>query len=581
MKLRRKIDGLLAEGRGSQLLWLILILAASFLVFCGISKFIFQDGTFSWQDILALYLDPGVFGGAGKHDWFRLLITLFGAFFFAAMLISVISNIFENISESYTKGETRYHFENHILFLGANFMLIGMLQKLYEEWKRDKLNGRHIVIMTTRQVEELRDVIESCFIDEAWLRNLTFYYDRRDIKEKLEKADAAKASCIYVLGEDNEVDHDNKNICCLEGLRCICHESDSHCYILMENQVTMRSFQYSSSESNSRFKVDIVNIYEHLAYEVLCNYPNSSADALSIDYRVENGKRKSGILTHTKQYVHIVIIGLSEMGHAMAKISACLCHFSNYSIEKRTKITIIEPDISKIEDFMGFYPNLFSASKVTRTLQNNFNQPSYQPWNANSSIEEDSDIDVEWEFIVDRPSSLFVRKMLTDWAKNSEKESLSVILCDDDCKKNVSTLLTLPFNFISAGDTNKSRENGIPVFVYLANQQELIKDIQKNVLNLEGFGYTDNWISPVVCNINRGKDKQDFFSLCPFRYLFDDNPVFDKWDTYSEKDRHRFLYKFIVISTLKKNKVNDICKENILKRSSKVVTLLLETNNRE
>ena len=158
MRLHRKIDGLLSEGRGMQLIWLVIILVVSFLVFWGISEFIFRDGFFQWQDIVALYLDPGVFAGAGRHDLFRLFITLFGAFFFAAMLISVVSNIFENISDSYKKGETRYRFENHILILGANHMLIGMLAKLRERFREDDAYREiHIVIMTTQPVEALRD----------------------------------------------------------------------------------------------------------------------------------------------------------------------------------------------------------------------------------------------------------------------------------------------------------------------------------------------------------------------------------------------------------------------------------------
>lgn len=562
MKLRRKIDGLLAEGRGSQLLWLILILAASFLVFCGISKFIFQDGTFSWQDILALYLDPGVFGGAGKHDWFRLLITLFGAFFFAAMLISVISNIFENISESYTKGETRYHFDNHILFLGANFMLLGMLQKLHDEWKDNKLGGRHIVIMTTRSVEELRDIVESRFPEKNWLKNLTFYYDRRDIQEKLKAANADKASCIYVLGEDNEPNHDNNNLCCLNGLRSICNNSETHCYVLMENQVTMRSFQHSKNETTcALIKVDIINIYEHLAYEVLCHYPNSVKDDLSINhYYSEDTIIHYGISCNTNQYVHIVIIGLTEIGHAISKISACLCHYP-----KRTKITIVEPDLKKVEEFVSFYPNMFSASKTTRVFEDKNGKSVTQ------SEENVSDIDIEWEFILYSPTSSFVRRQISQWADNFHSESLSLIICEEDSNKNISLALTLPSSIFS---------RNIPVFVYVASQHNLLENV--NNKNLVVFGYTDNWVLPTVSETSDNttgttKDEDLFFGERTLKAKKMAENINKEWGDLSEKDRQRFLYRSLVLPLISQEKVDNSVGEQIHERCERVINLLMES----
>ena len=566
MKLRRRIDGLLAEGRGSQLLWLILILAASFLVFCGISKFIFQDGTFSWQDILALYLDPGVFGGAGKHDWFRLLITLFGAFFFAAMLISVISNIFENISESYTKGETRYHFDNHILFLGANFMLLGMLQKLHDEWEKNKLGGRHIVIMTTRSVEELRDIVESRFPEKNWLKNLTFYYDRRDIQEKLKAANADKASCIYVLGEDNEPNHDNNNICCLKGLRSICKNPETHCYVLMENQVTMRSFQHAENANTYDLKkVDIINIYEHLAYEVLCHYPNSGEDALSINYYYsEDNSIHYGISCNTNQYVHIVIIGLTEIGHAISKIAACLCHYP----KGRTQITIVEPDLNKVEEFISFYPNMFSASKTTRVFEDKNGK------NVTQSEDNGSDIDIEWEFILYSPTSSFVRRQISRWADNFYSESLSIIICEEDSNKNISLALTLPSSIFS---------RNIPVFVYVASQNNLLENINKK--NLAVFGYTDDWVlvfPPVTKTSDNTtgtttKDEDLFFGERTTKAKDMAKEINEQWENLSEKDRQRFLYRSLVLPLIPQEKVDNSVGEQIHKRCERVINLLMES----
>ena len=71
MKLQRKFDSLLSKGRGSQLIWLAALLLVLFFMFWGLSALFFKDGKFTWQDIAALILDPGSFGGAGSHDLFR------------------------------------------------------------------------------------------------------------------------------------------------------------------------------------------------------------------------------------------------------------------------------------------------------------------------------------------------------------------------------------------------------------------------------------------------------------------------------------------------------------------------------
>ena len=96
--LKRKLHKMLSEGEGRQLLWLLIVTVASFIVFTSIVKLFFPGWNFSWQDIIALYLDAGNFSGAGEHDWLRLLIAMVGMFVFSALLISVFTNVFDNVA---------------------------------------------------------------------------------------------------------------------------------------------------------------------------------------------------------------------------------------------------------------------------------------------------------------------------------------------------------------------------------------------------------------------------------------------------------------------------------------------------
>lgn len=473
MRLKRKIDGLLSEGRGMQLLWLALILIASFLVFWGISEFFFRDDVFKWQDIIALYLDPGVFAGAGRHDFFRLFITLFGAFFFAAMLISVVSNIFENISESYKKGETRYKFESHILILGANHMLVGMLAKLRE--KKEKELFKQIVVMTTQPVETLRDRIEAYFGDKDFMKHVTFYFDERDQKSNLEAAHADRASSIYIIGEDGEDNHDAVSLKCLDTLKTVCKESKylaqnkSHiisCCVVLESQTTMGIYHYtkeSDNESMGNLHVDIINANEYEAEQVLAKESYPCIDR-SLD---KEGNVIPGIGADSEQSVHFVIFGLTQMGRAFATTAANLMHYPNYKNgSRRSKITFIGENLKRpMDDFQSRYVELFKMSHSTYVKFDENDNPITKTRLPDEEYEDF--LDIEWQFIDAHPSSPNVKRMLRDWSKD-KSQTLNIAVCYGSSSVNTTIALNLPKEVY-----NKALQ--IPVFIHIRDYNEVIE----------------------------------------------------------------------------------------------------------
>ncbi len=475
MRLRRKIDGLLSEGRGMQLIWLALILVASFFVFWGISKYIFRDGVFQWQDIVALYLDPGVFGGVGKHDIFRLFITIFGAFFFAAMLISVVSNIFENISESYKKGETRYPFRNHVLILGANHMLLGMLAKLREKIQKDPAyKKKQIVIMTTQSTEGLRDRIEAYFGDKGFMRHITLYYDERDQFSNLEDANADKADAIFIIGEDGEDNHDAVNLKSLNAIKETCKKSSflkkrkQHvvsCCVVLESQTTMGIYHYSKDSDNAelnRLHVDIVNANEYEAEQVLTNenYP-------SIDRSLNQEKKVvPGIKPDSEQSVHFIIYGLTQMGRAFATTAANLMHYPNFNNgQHRSKITFIGENIRKqMDDFRSRYSELFKMSHCTYVRFDEDDNPIIRQSVPNEDY--DDFLDIEWQFIDSHPSSPNVNMLVRSWC-GDKGQIVNIAICYGSSSENTSIALHLPKEVYNP-------ELAIPIFIHIRDHNEVI-----------------------------------------------------------------------------------------------------------
>ena len=77
MTIKRKIDQLLAKSNGMQLVWLMGVSALCLGVALIMAYFVYDDAEVKWQTVVAIFLDPGCFGGVtGHHDFFRLIIAL-------------------------------------------------------------------------------------------------------------------------------------------------------------------------------------------------------------------------------------------------------------------------------------------------------------------------------------------------------------------------------------------------------------------------------------------------------------------------------------------------------------------------
>ena len=459
MRFKRWFDGFLSEEHvKQQLLMLVIILVASFFIFWGVSA-VFFPGDYNWREIIALYLDPGVFDSySERHTWFPLVITFVGIFVFTALLITVFTNVFSNISNAYRKGERRYKgLMNHTLILGANRMLLGMLTKL-----REDESVKSIVIMTSSPVEELRDKVEAFFGDKSFMRRLTFYYDERNNRKNLEEACAKFAKEIFIIGEDGEVDHDSVSISCCEKLETVCKDSPHavHCFLVLNNQSSAEIYHYHTGKfsQNTQLKVDVVDIKEYVAELTLLGL--NGEGQLPID-----GK---GIKPDTEQYVHFIISGMTPMAKAMALTAAHLCHFPNFDPktgERKTIITFVDYSIKRKRDmFVSEHQNLFMLS--------NFKDISFDSNGKRQEVTHTPDadygdfLDVAWEFVDADISSPEAKAYLAELA-NDRSRQLAIAICQEFQEDNMSAALHLPAGVYAM-------ERSIPIYVHLWEQGDAI-----------------------------------------------------------------------------------------------------------
>ena len=189
----------------------ICLLALGFIVIIDLIVGLFTCSSISLGRIVELMMDPGAFSASEKPSTaFQFIIALIGAVVFTALLITTISNMFSNQAEAYRNGETDVDLQDHTLILGTNRMFYNSLEFLLEP------QGRKVVL-TSQKAKEVRARITSHIGSDRADEFIILTGDRRFVKN-LERASYADAKKVYILGEDNESDHDAANISCLQEL---------------------------------------------------------------------------------------------------------------------------------------------------------------------------------------------------------------------------------------------------------------------------------------------------------------------------------------------------------------------------
>lgn len=475
-RLRRNLDKTLSEGQGKQLLWLIAIIVAFIFIFWAIALLAFPGKEFGWQDILALFLDPGSFGGHGEHDLFRLIATLTGVFLLSALLISVVGNMFENISESFRTGQSRYRHKDHILILGGGHQVQDMLSAISDP--ASPYPDGDVVILTSCNLDELRHRIASCFdgpSGRALERRTTLYYGDRDSEKDLMRKDLAKNSkVIYIIGEDNEPDHDSISARCCNYLKKLCSGSGRPipCYMVLEDRASLDIYKYSKDKETvqgSDLKVDVIYDNEYIAEQALIPDPAKDGDFPTIDhshiYPEGNGYRTVyGITGDSEKHVHLIIAGTSDLALAMAQTAAQICHFPNYQDGRnRTVISLVDKGIKdKMSQLVSSYYNLFSLSHYRYIGFNDDGNPFVSAHEPDSRYGDF--LDIEWEFIDAGICSTEFSPLLKA-AACDDTQSLSVIICLDKPSDITFAATHLP---------EEIYRKGCPVLVHQKDYTEIL-----------------------------------------------------------------------------------------------------------
>ncbi len=425
------------------------------------------------------------------------LVAILGMLLLNGVLVSILTDWFDRRRERWQKGEIRYNRffcrRSHYVIIGANDMVAGIVKQLFE-----KTPKAHILIQTSRNVEDFRRELFSSF-EEKQQKRIVIYYG--NITDKLDIANLKleHAKEVFVLGEDSRADdkdsyHDELNMKCLQIIGEVYNPMRKNtliCRVMFEYQATFNILQ-TTDIYGERIKFCPFNYYEMWAQKVLICQALQEEEYNACDYLPLEGQR--GIDADSDNFVHLVIVGMSRMGVAMAIEAAHLAHYPNFETRrKRTRITCIDANMSKeIDLFMGRFREMFAMARhryieVPKGERYHYDKSHIysdiitSPWRNPLTDKESSlpynggylgndFIDIEWEFIHGAIEEPAVQQYLQDAAENPDAK-LTVAVCFPENSRAIATAAYLP---------NAVYERALQVLVYQRKNDKLAKDIAEN-----------------------------------------------------------------------------------------------------
>ena len=450
-----------------------------------------EDPSIFWT-VYYHFIDPGnqhMTTSQSGRGW-SALIAILGVFLLNGLLVSSIIGWIDIRKEKWLKGEIKYrgflHKYKHYVIIGGNDMTFGIVRQIMPNNDMPNNDMPYILIQTTRDVEEFRRELFS-MLTEQQQQHIIIYYGSRTSETELMELCLQQAIEVYILGEQTRTDdlepyHDTVNMQCFDLINQLLQGGNSfkepiRCYVMFEYQTSFAAFQ-SSSQSRIIKTPDGKDLlsfipfspYENWAQTVLVNGNITIPDKTNIPITYNNIDG-DGISYDSDKTAHIIIVGMSKMGTAMAIETAHLAHFPNFVRDnsKRTKITFIDKNAREESDFfMGRFPDLFKLCKWTDVDGKVHNW--YAPTCNEYQYFEKNFLDIEWEFRSGGVESKENREYIESCFNEKNTEIVTIAVCLPQPHQSLAAALYLPKVAI-----HKAND----IWVYQPQSGELLIDINK------------------------------------------------------------------------------------------------------
>ena len=425
--------------------------------------------------------------------------------------IATIVSLFNRRITHYREGQIRYSrliywlLQNkYAVVIGANEVAASVIKNLLKpcEHKADYKSFncycdrklKYILLQTNRKAEEVRKMLASHLTDHE-LDRVIIYTANRDSKKELQKLYVKYAHEIHILGEQTvvggtETFHDTINMKCLNLVAQILREyknahpsqyQKKHCRVMFEYQTTHSVFQFSDVSDDVRETLDFepFNRYESWARKVLVGNAVDSIKYVPLE-------SYEGIKYDNNKHVHLVVVGMSNMGTALGVQALFQAHYPNYvrDPQLKTRVTFIDTKADKeMAFFKGRYATLFELARHryidANACKEDLNsdcgwvdpmQQSNCQWKHLSNKGQNF-LDVEIEFVKGELESDGVRKYLTQVSK-IQTSNLTIAICLTNASQAIAASLYMPMEVYE----NQQLQQ---ILVYQREASTIIENISK------------------------------------------------------------------------------------------------------
>lgn len=548
----------LAEGKRSRFWWplifaIALVLVTAFPLGCFYGGFYLTGGNVNYgtdpykpDNVLdAAYYLLFTNGGQNLFDGSHLLgilITSLGIIFIA-ILTSMITNYFERIGQSYLSGESTFLMKNHVVIIGTSDVIYSILNSKKGNNKHEGNQKTRFLIMTSKKVEEKRREILSFLNDEIPENRIIFMYGDRTSQKDINRLSLAYAREVFVIGDSEENDsvesyRDSNNMDCMariaENQDVVKLRNNTRklpCHVMFEYQTTFVAFQFSEMGDAFKEHIDFLpfNFYDMWAQKVLVAGEKDERNK-KLKYQFLDKLPNGYINKDSEESVHLIIVGITKMGIALGIQASQVCHFPNfiYNRSRRTRITFIDAEADVEFNYMnGRYHNLFNNSRYRVVDLSSNDAELNKSW-----TNDDSWLDIEWEFVKGRVESPYIQEYIKNTCED-KSHIVTLAVCLTRSHKSIATAMFLPESIF---------QNCLQILVY----QRLSGTIIEKVANWGNDDETDE-----------GQNKYRYSKLRPFGMIdcgYD--PHFEQ-ETLNRSKYIAYVYDSYYRQDEKGNDIND------------------------
>lgn len=314
-------------------------------------------------------------------------------------------------------------YKKYVLFLGYDDIIVGLIKQM--EATNEK---SYYLIQTAREELKVKHLLMAQLPDSV--RNRISVVFRHIYTDKdFSKLNIPNTRNIFILGEQNSDKHDSDNIRYLNLLAAHWKGLSSSSKkgrkaidvsVMFQDKSIAAIYQNRDMSRELRDHINITsfNFAEKWAQKVFIgDYPDLDFEPLTEE---------------SDKFVHLVVVGMNQMGVAMGIECMRIAHYANYKKHK-TRITFLDADMKRQKDiFTSRYASLAEAVDVYDGYSNIPNKGLISSYT-----------DIELHFIEDTIESNSFRGYLSHIATKKDR-LLTVAICMNDNRKALNAALYLP-----------------------------------------------------------------------------------------------------------------------------------------